>query len=218
MSQPTTASSRQNTPRSDQATRSKRAGRRETSPTPALPWTLPFERVRADQRTNLTIGVLLMLLGVGLMVAFVSCLFTGTADQSLIGTDESVKEAGKEVQNWVGLVGAHIAHVFLFRWFGIGALGFPVIVFLAGFKLTSGRELLPLARTTQVALFLAVWVSMVLGYVVMATNSVSTASLWCGGMGYELNRFLYGLLGFGSIVLIGFVGFAFAVFYFNPPA
>ncbi len=175
----------------------------------------PFERVRTDQRTNLTVGVLLMLLAVGLMVAFVSYLFTGPADQSLIGTDESVKEAGKAVQNWVGLLGARVAYVFLFRWFGIGALGLPLIVFLAGFKLTSGREPLPLARTTQVALFLAVWVSLVLGYVVMATNSVIAGSVWCGGVGYEINRLLYGLLGFGSIVLISFLGFAFAVFYFD---
>ena len=215
MSQSTTAASRQNTPRADQATPSKRAGRREKSTAPTRAWMGPFERVRNDQRTNLTVGVLLMLLAVGLMVAFVSYLFTGPADQSLIGTDESVKEAGKDVQNWVGLLGAHVAHVFLFRWFGIGALGLPVIVFLAGFKLTSGREPLPLARTTQVALFLAVWVSLVLGYVVMATNSVSVGSVWCGGIGYELNRLLYGLLGFGSIVLIGFLGFAFAVFYFD---
>ena len=182
---------------------------------PPRAWMGPFERVRNDRRTNLTVGVLLMLLAVGLMVAFVSYLFTGPADQSLIGTDESVKEAGKDVQNWVGLLGAHVAHVFLFRWFGIGALGLPVIVFLAGFKLTSGREPLPLARTTQVALFLAVWVSLVLGYVVMATNSVSVGSVWCGGVGYEINRLLYGLLGFGSIVLISFLGFAFAVFYFD---
>ena len=215
MSQPITASSRQNTPRSDQAAPSRRAGKREKSATPPRAWALPFERVRHDQRTNLTMGVLLMLLAVGLMVAFVSYLFTGPADQSLIGTDEAVKEAGKDVQNWVGLLGAHIAHVFLFRWFGIGALGIPVIVFLAGFKLTSGREPLPLARTTQVALFLAVWISLVLGYVVMATNSVSVGSVWCGGIGYEVNRLLYGLLGFGSIVLIGFLGFAFAVFYFD---
>ncbi|MBO0930653.1 FtsK/SpoIIIE family DNA translocase [Fibrella aquatilis] len=215
MSQTTTASSRQNTPRSDQAAPSKRAGRREKTNTPPRAWTLSFERVRNDQRTNLTMGVLLMLLAVGLMVAFVSYLFTGPADQSLLGSDESVKEAGKDVQNWVGLLGAHVAHVFLFRWFGIGALGLPVIVFLAGFKLTSGREPLPLARTTQVILFLAVWVSLVLGYVVMATNSVSAGSVWCGGVGYEINRLLYGLLGFGSIVLIGFLGFAFAVFYFD---
>ena len=215
MSQPTTAAARQNTPRSDQAASSKRATRREKNTTPPRAWTLPFERVRHDQRTNLTVGVLLMLLAVGLLVAFVSYLFTGPADQSLIGSDAPVKEAGKDVQNWVGLLGARVAHVFLFRWFGIGALGLPVIVFLAGFKLTSGREPLPLARTTQVALFLAVWLSLVLGYVVMATNSVSTGSVWCGGVGYEVNRLLYGLLGFGSIVLIGFLGFSFAVFYFN---
>jgi len=218
MAQSTTAQSRQNTRRSDSTEGPRRgASKRDkgADDVPGRNWTLPFERVRADGRTNLAVGVLLMLLSVGLLVAFVSYLFSGPADQSLIGTDESVKEAGKDVQNWVGLLGAHVAHVFMFRWFGLGALGIPVVVFLSGFKLTSGREPLSLARTTQAVLFLAVWLSLVLGYVVMATDTVSTGSVWCGGLGYELNRLLYGLLGFGSIVLIGFMGFVFALFFFN---
>lgn len=217
MAQPTTAPPRQNTRRSDQTDGPRRSAskRDKAADVPSRNWTLPFERVRTDGRMNLAVGVLLMLLSVGLMVAFVSYLFSGPADQSLISTDESVKEAGKDVQNWVGLLGAHVAYVFMFRWFGIGALGLPVVVFLAGFKLTSGREPLSLARTTQVVLFLAVWLSLVLGYVVMATGTVSTGSVWCGGVGYELNRLLYGLLGFGSIVLIGFLGFVFVLFFFN---
>ncbi|XWW46412.1 DNA translocase FtsK 4TM domain-containing protein [Fibrella sp. USSR17] len=218
MAQSTTAQSRQNTRRSDSTEGPRRgASKRDkgTDDVPGRNWTLPFERVRADGRTNLAVGVLLMLLSVGLLVAFVSYLFSGPADQSLIGSDESVKEAGKDVQNWVGLLGAHVAHVFMFRWFGLGALGIPVVVFLSGFKLTSGREPLSLARTTQAVLFLAVWLSLLLGYVVMATDTVSTGSVWCGGLGYELNRLLYGLLGFGSIVLIGFLGFVFALFFFN---
>ena len=216
MAQSTTATSRQNTRRSENAEGTRRgSSKRDKADVPGRNWTLPFERVRADGRINLAIGVLLMLLSVGLLVAFVSYLFSGPADQSLIGTDEAVKEVGKDVQNWVGLLGAHVAHVFMFRWFGIGALGLPLVVFLAGFKLTSGREPLPLARTTQAVLFLAVWLSLVLGYVVMSTGTVSTASVWCGGLGYEVNRLLYGLLGFGSIVLLAFMGFVFALFFFN---
>lgn len=218
MAQSTTASPRQNTRRSENAEGSRRgASKREKSAddVPSRNWTLPFERVRADRRTNLAVGVLLMLLSIGLLVAFVSYLFSGPADQSLIGTDESMREVGKDVQNWVGLLGAHVAHVFMFRWFGIGAMGIPLVVFLAGFKLTSGREPIPLARTTQAVLFLAVWLSLVLGYIVMATGTVSTGSVWCGGLGYEMNRLLYGLLGFGSIVLLGFIAFVFVLFFFN---
>ncbi|CCG98332.1 cell division FtsK/SpoIIIE [Fibrella aestuarina BUZ 2] len=216
MAQPTTTDRRSTPPRQNTRRQERpEKGRREKEAAPSRNWSLPFERVRADERTNLTVGVLLMLLAVGLMVAFVSYLFSGPADQSLIGTDESVKEAGKDVQNWVGLLGAHIAYVFMFRWFGLGAMCLPIIVFLAGLKLTSGREPLPLARTTQFLLFLAVWTSLLLGYVVLATDAVSAGSVWCGGIGYEINRLLYSLLGFGSIVLIGFLGFAFIVFFFN---
>ena len=220
MAQSTTAQNRQNTRRSENTEGSRHnASKRDKEAdstkagqaTPGRNWALPFGRVRADRRTNLAVGVLLMLLGVGLMVAFVSYFFSGPADQSLISTEEAVKE----VQNWVGLLGARVAHVFIFRWFGIGAFGIPVVVFLAGFKLTSGREPLSLARTTQAVLFLAVWLSLLLGYVVLATNAVGTSSVWCGGLGYEVNRLLYGLIGFGSIVLIGFLGFVFVLFFYN---
>ena len=226
MAQPTTGPPRQNT--NTQRPGLGTGSRRNTAPRPnkpatdpannvpgGRPWLLPFERVRHDRRTNLAVGVLLMLLSVGLLVAFGSYLFSGPADQSLLGTNRPLPDVGNDVQNWVGLAGAHVAHVFMFRWFGVGAMTLPLVVFLAGFKLTSGRELLPLARTTQAALFLAVWLSLVLGYVVMATGSVSAGSVWCGGIGYETNRMLYGLLGFGSIILIGFLGFAFALFFFN---
>ncbi len=95
-------------------------------------------------------GVLLMLLAVGLIVAFVSYLLNGMADQSVVGSamTQPLAESGAEVRNWLGLAGAAVGQVFVFRWFGIGALALPVIVFLAGYKLTFRHELLPLSRAT----------------------------------------------------------------------
>lgn len=212
MAQPT-ATVKQNTTRRNEP-RSKKV---ETARPTAPPWTLSFDKVRADQRTNLALGVLLMLLSIGLLIAFASYLVNGPADQSLIGSSSagSLRAAGEETRNYLGLAGAYVAQVFVFRWFGLGALVLPFIVFLAGFKLALGRELLPLARTTKGLLFVAVWVSLLLGYIVMMTDSVETASVWCGGIGYELNVVLKSLFGGGSIALIGFVLFLFVVFFFN---
>lgn len=84
--------------------------------------------------------MLLMGLALGLMVAFISYIINGPADQSVVGAafSEPLAETGTETRNWVGLVGAYVAQVFVFRWFGVGALAVPVIVFLSGYKLTSG--------------------------------------------------------------------------------
>lgn len=158
-----------------------------------------------------------MLIGISLFVAFISYLFNGVADQSVVGAalDGSLRESGREARNWLGVVGASIAHVFIFRWFGIGALALPIIVFLSGWKISFGRDLLPLARVTQGVIFFTIWTSLITGYIVLATDTIAKGSIWCGGIGYELNVILRGLLGWGSIAFIGFVLFVFVLFYFN---
>jgi S-DNA-T family DNA segregation ATPase FtsK/SpoIIIE len=159
----------------------------------------------------------MMGLAIGLLVAFISYLLNGPADQSVVGAafSQPLAETGTETRNWVGLVGAYVAHAFVFRWFGVGALALPVIVFLAGYKLTFGSELVPLSRTTTALLFGAVWCSLLLGYIVLVTDSAETASVWCGGIGYELNVALYGLFGWGNLAFILFLLFWFVVYFFD---
>lgn len=202
-----------NTPRqreqTKQQTQSSKAGKTD--------WVSRLDRWIYDHRSTLAFGVLLILIGIGLFVAFISYLLHGPADQSVVraAVNDSARDAAPETKNWLGLAGASIAHVFVFRWFGVGALGLPVVVFLAGWKLTFGRELLPLARLTKGMLFFTIWTSLFIGYFVRITGSVSSASVWCGGVGYEINQVLATLLGGGSIVLIGFLLFVFIIFYFD---
>jgi S-DNA-T family DNA segregation ATPase FtsK/SpoIIIE len=223
MAQPTT-SPRQNTLRRPTERNEPRPRvNRESSSGPGRPkgpsfnWGAALDRWLTDQRSALTWGVLLMGLAVGLAVAFISYIVNGAADQSVVGTAFSVPlaENGNETRNWVGLVGAYIAHVFVFRWFGVGALALPVIIFLSGYKLTFGSELLPLSRTTKALLFAAVWCSLMLGYIVLVTDSAETASVWCGGIGYEVNVALYSLFGWGNLAFIGFLLFFFVVYFFD---
>ena len=223
MAQPTT-SPRQNTirrPNEHNEVRPPRPSRTGPSaartPRPSLQWGASLDRWLTDQRSTLTMGVLLMMLAVGLMVAFVSYLVNGAADQSVVGSalSEPLAESGTEVRNWLGLVGAAVGHVFVFRWFGVGSLALPLIVFLAGYKLTFRQELVPLSRTTATLLFAAVWISLLLGYIVLVSDSAQRGSVWCGGIGYEANVALYSLFGWGNLALIGFLLFAFVVYYFN---
>ncbi|RYZ14719.1 MAG: hypothetical protein EOP49_53515, partial [Sphingobacteriales bacterium] len=75
---------------------------------------------QADRRSQLAFGGLLMLLALGLTVAFCSYLLTGQADQSVLSkvSDAPLRESGTEMRNFLGILGAYIAHVFIFRWFG----------------------------------------------------------------------------------------------------
>lgn len=223
MAQPTT-SPRQNTlrqspERNEPRPRINRNGAAPISRSqqPSFNWGAAFDRWFTDQRSTLTLGVLLMGLAVGLLVAFVSYLMNGSFDQSVVGAafSKPLAESGAETRNWVGLVGAYVAHVFVFRWFGVGALALPIIVFLAGYKMTFGQELLPLSRTTTALLFAAVWCSLITGYIVLVTNSAETSSVWCGGIGYEANSALYSLFGWGNLAFIGFLLFFFVIYFFD---
>ncbi|AKD57663.1 FtsK/SpoIIIE family DNA translocase [Spirosoma radiotolerans] len=223
MAQPTT-SPRQNTirrpaERNEPRPRVNRDGGSSSGrfKTPSFNWGAALDRWLTDQRSALTLGMLLMGLALGLMVAFISYIINGPADQSVVGAafSEPLAETGTETRNWVGLVGAYVAQAFVFRWFGVGALAIPVIVFLSGYKLTFGSELVPLSRATKALLFAAVWSSLMLGYIVLVTDSAQTASVWCGGIGYEVNVALYSLFGWGNLAFIGFLLFFFVVYFFD---
>ena len=222
MAQPTT-SPRQNTLRRPAERNEPRPRPTNSSATTSAPrrpsfnWGAALDRWLTDQRSTLTLGVLMMGMALGLFIAFVSYLISGSADQSVVGAafSEPLAEAAIETRNWVGLVGAYVAHIFVFRWFGVGALALPIIIFLAGFKLTFSREPLPLGRATTALLFTALWTSLVLGYVVLVTKSAETASVWCGGIGYETNVALYGLFGWGNLAFIAFLLFFFLVYFID---
>jgi S-DNA-T family DNA segregation ATPase FtsK/SpoIIIE len=223
MAQPTT-SPRQNTVRQPAARNEPRprpnrdGGAANGSPRqPSFNWGAAFDRWFTDQRSTITLGMLLMGLALGLFVAFISYLINGPSDQSVVGAalSQPLAESGAETRNWVGLVGAYVAHVFVFRWFGVGALAIPIIVFLAGYKLTFSQEPLPLSRTTTALLFTAVWSSLFIGYIVLVTDSAETASVWCGGIGYETNMALYSLFGWGNLAFILFLLFFFVIYFFD---
>ncbi len=213
MAQPTT--SRPISPRPSPA--SARSTRPARSARPAFDIGGSINRWLSDRRSILVLGVLLMLLAIGLLIAFASYMTTGTDDQSVVGSalSEPLVDSGTETHNWAGLVGAYIAHVFVFRWFGVGAMALPLILLLAGLKLSTGAEPFPLRRTTIGLLFTALWSSLVCGYIVLVTNSAETASVWSGGIGYEVNSAMYSLFGWGSLAFIGFGLFLFLVYFID---
>ncbi|WP_288425524.1 DNA translocase FtsK [uncultured Spirosoma sp.] len=213
MAQPTTSRpvSPRPSPASARSTRPARPAR------PAFDIGGSINRWLSDRRSILVLGVLLMLLAIGLLIAFASYMTTGADDQSVVGSalSEPLVDSGAETRNWAGLVGAYIAHVFVFRWFGIGAIALPLVLLLAGLKLSTGAEPFPLRRTTIGLLFTALWSSLVCGYIVLVTNSAETASVWSGGIGYEVNSALYSLFGWGSLAFIGFGLFLFLVYFID---
>ena len=187
---------------------------RETSPKKSFSLKIGFFK---DRRFQLTIGFFLLVVSLFLLVAFVSYLFTGQADQSVV---ESVQEvglfqSGLEVDNWMKLWGAIAAHFAIFEWFGIASFLIPPLLFIYGYKVVFRRAILPLNSTTLFVLFFLVWLSLFLGDIVNSTEEPTALSFLSGGIGYDLAIMINGLVGWGTILLLLFSLIVFVIYFFN---
>src|SRR5688572_15993792 len=173
-----------------------------------------------DPRFILTIGFILLISSIYLFVAFLSYLFTGSADQSVVlGSDQSsLIESGIEAENWLGLYGAITSHYFIYRWFGISAFLIPPVFFLLGFRLAFKRDLLPLFSVFIFSLFAGLWLSLLFGYLTLSVDGVTEWSFMGGGLGYHLALLSHGLFGWGTFLLLVLTLFIFIIFFFNVTA
>ncbi|QKG56067.1 DNA translocase FtsK 4TM domain-containing protein [Hymenobacter sp. BRD128] len=182
-----------------------------------------------DRRFHLLIGFGLLLGSLYLTIAFTSFLLSGRADQSVVAALGTVpiKEAGQESGNWLGLLGAWLAEKFIYRGFGLASYALIPIVFFLGYKIVFRRAKGSVSYVLALGLFTMLWVSALLGYVVvqLAQPGADPAQAgaaqahrldWLsGGAGYELALWLDSLIGWGTVLLLTFGLIMFVVFFFN---
>jgi S-DNA-T family DNA segregation ATPase FtsK/SpoIIIE len=173
-----------------------------------------------DPRLKLAVGFFLIITALYLFMAFVSYLFTGKADQSVVQAwlDSSLNESGKEVENWLGLWGAVTSHYFIFRWLGVSALFIPPLLFLLGFKAVFKRELISFFSIFIFSVFAGLWVSLLMGYLTHSISGVNEVSFISGGLGFELARIFDGLFGWGTFLILILSLFIFIIYFFNVTA
>jgi DNA segregation ATPase FtsK/SpoIIIE, S-DNA-T family len=163
----------------------------------------------------LIFGVLLILISVFLLIAFVSYLFTGSSDQDIIQQQiaDVINKDRKSASNVLGLLGANIAHWFIFIWFGVSAFLIIPILFLSGFRLLFKEDLfrMNLTRFSIGTVFYIFFISIFFGYFVYIFELKT--HLLSGNIGFSTNSFLYKLFGFGSILLILLFLFVWLVFF-----
>jgi DNA segregation ATPase FtsK/SpoIIIE, S-DNA-T family len=170
-----------------------------------------------DPRFILAVGFFLIILSLYLFTAFLSYLFTGKADQSVIEalSDTSLVDSGKEASNWLGLYGAITSHYLIFRWLGVSAFFVPPLLFFLGFKLVFKRELVSLFSAFIFSVFAGLWLSLLLGYITHSLAGVTEIGFISGGLGYELARLSDGLFGWGTFLILVLSLFIFIIYYFN---
>ncbi len=168
-------------------------------------------------RVRLIFGSFLLLIGFLLLVAFVSSFFVGVADQSEVseGALEVIAGSDIPVKNWAGLLGAKIAHFFLFRTFGWSSLLLIPLFFLSAIKLLFKREIYALDRLTWQVIFYIIWGSLIAGFFVYQLDLPHSIG---GGVGYFVSEKLIQLIGYLAIFALGFAGLVFLILFYqwNP--
>jgi DNA segregation ATPase FtsK/SpoIIIE, S-DNA-T family len=170
-----------------------------------------------DPRLKLAGGFFLLALSVYFGLAFISYLFTGTADHSIVKDFASAPlvESGKETENWLGLWGAITSHFFIFRWFGISAFFIPPFLFLLGVKAVFNREIIRIFSFSLFAVFNGLWLCLLLGYMTYVNDGTSEWGFLGGGLGYQLAILTHSMFGWGTFLILIFSLFVFIIFFFN---
>lgn len=207
-----------------------RAARRDAEMPPAPKKTKPPREPRNwqfrswlnwlnDRRFQLFLGFTLLAASLYLAAAFVSYMFTGHADQSVVEAldSQTVREAGAESRNLLGVLGASVADFFLRQWFGVASFALLPFVFFLGYRIVFRREPVSLLWMLGLCLFVTGWASVALGYTVVTRGPTDNPlpDWLSGAMGFEVAGWLKALLGFGTVLLLALLALSFVVAFFN---
>ncbi|MBX0333136.1 DNA translocase FtsK [Pontibacter sp. HSC-14F20] len=184
---------------------------------PSFRFNLKAPAFLTDRRFKLFIGFSFLLIAFFMTIAFVSYLFTGQADQSVVESVQGtgLKESGQEAENWLGLFGAWVSHYFIYDLLGIGAFFLIPIAFFAGSRIVFRWKTISMSYVLGLSTFSMLWLSLTLGYIVLTTNTIGKLGFLGGGIGIETATWLSSLIGWGSGLLLGFLLLIFLVFFFN---
>ena len=104
-------------------------------------------------------GILMLALALLVFISIISFYFHAHNNLSYV---ESIDRA-MPAHNIARSVGAYLSYFFIQCTFGIVSIGFPFLLFIYGWRIVSGKDLLPLWKTTITTLLTMAWFSIALG-------------------------------------------------------
>ncbi len=167
-----------------------------------------------DERTTKIMGVISLLLSLFLFVAFTSYLFTWQEDQDkvhqfgikIFSTDDV------RVNNLLGVLGAYVAHVFIYNGFGIASYLFCTLFFVIGINLLFEKKVFSVVRNIRYVIAGLLVISMTAAFATKG-NEFS----WGGAVGELLNSWFVKWIGnFGTAALLLIAVVSYLVWRFNP--
>lgn len=160
------------------------------------------------------IGLLCVIFGVYMLLAFSSFFFTGGNDQSILSHPDpgELLETGNRIQNYAGARGAQLSQFLINDCFGIPAYFIIVFLVVAGMKLMKAYEF-KLWEWFVSCTALMVWFSVTLGFAF--GGAFENSFLYPGGLhGYNASQWICSQIGAPGLILVLLVtGILIAIFF-----
>jgi len=128
----------------------------------------------------------LFLLGLLLIISFVSYYFNWKEDYSSL---ESFFDKSVPAKNILSKVGAFVSHLFIYQGVGFSSIVFPYLLCLSGFKLFFDINTEKILSNWSWGISHIIWLTVFLGYLFPSNPK------YCGIVGYELNLILKTYIG-----------------------
>lgn len=160
------------------------------------------------------IGLLCVIFGVYMLLAFSSFFFTGGNDQSILSHPDpgELLETGNRIQNYAGARGAQLSQFLINDCFGISAYFIIIFLVVAGMKLMKAYEF-KLWKWFVSCTALMVWFSVTLGFAF--GGAFENSFLYPGGLhGYNASQWICSQIGAPGLILVLLVtGILIAIFF-----
>lgn len=173
----------------------------------------------ASDRLRKITGLLMLLFSIYLFVAFTSYVITWKTDQSVVANPDSgwkiiFDAENNHVENWLGIVGALVAHQFIHGGFGIASFIYVLLFFVLGYRILFRVHLLHLPKTFAYSLFLLSFLSVFFGIILSFFDT--DWYFLAGSVGIQINAYLNAVIGkVGTAFILLFAGLACSVIAFN---
>ena len=128
-------------------------------------WWEAVQQFIRDRRTRMILGVLLLTFAVIALLAYISFLFTGTYDQSVLAMDHADRLANREtVRNLLGLPGAHLAQFMIDGSFGFVSILLVFMITIYALRLMHVLKDIHAVKLFCGGSFWVLWGAIVLGF------------------------------------------------------
>lgn len=180
--------------------------KKEAAKTSTTRFEMPnFSEMLSGNSLRNIIGFSLLLFTTLLAVSMISYLFTWKHDQSQVtGSAWSFLFSSEtEVDNWLGRLGAWLAHTFVYRGFGLASFFIVFLLAISTLRLIFADFKVNLLRQYYHNILLLLSISISFGY--LFNHLIGLAFPWGGEFGLYLSRWLSGFvgsLGTGLLVLV----------------